>query len=169
MILFKEEHIRPILKGVKTQTRRIGNKRWNVGAIHQAKTQMLKVSYFARLRILEVKQERLGDITPEDALREGGYTVDEFIEVFDRINKKTGGWNPDLLVWVVTFELAPIDLKIGDKVKLKGCAEYELHKDEIFEIVSKPWFGSNLELIKIKSPETYYPSFMVDCLEKVKT
>lgn len=170
MILFKQEHVRPILKGEKTQTRRVGTKRWNVGSIHQAKTQMLIKSYFARLRILDVRQELLGDITPEDALKEGGYTVEEFIDVFDRINKKTGGWSPDLMVWVVTFELAPIDLKPGDKVTLSPkCVEYHYHGNEIFEIVSDPWFGYNVELIKIKSPETYYASFMVDHLEKVES
>jgi hypothetical protein len=34
MILFKKEHKDLILADIKTQTRRTGNKRWNVGAIH---------------------------------------------------------------------------------------------------------------------------------------
>ena len=42
MILFQEEHVQPILDGHKTQTRRLGKKRWNVGAVHQCKLNYLR-------------------------------------------------------------------------------------------------------------------------------
>jgi hypothetical protein len=101
MILFKPEHIPMILAGRKTQTRRIGRRRWKVGSIHQA-----RVSYyakpFANLRIMAVRQECLGDITEADAIAEGYGRVAEYQEVFRRIY---GFWEPDTPVWVIDFEV----------------------------------------------------------------
>lgn len=88
VFLFKKHHIAMILDGTKTQTRRVREK-WlgNVGAIHQVRT-----SYYGkpqcRIRILRRWEERLGDISEEDARAEGGYTRDEYIsgliEMHDR-------------------------------------------------------------------------------------
>jgi len=103
MLLFKPEHIEPILNGVKTQTRRIWkNHRVKVGSIHRAKTKMLSKDYFALLKITGLRRERLGDLTEEDARAEGGYTVQEFKEVWERIN---GNWHPYQGVWVVEFQV----------------------------------------------------------------
>ena len=104
MILFKKRFIEPILSGEKTQTRRTGKKRWNVGSVHQA-----RLSYyskpFARLRILDVRRERVGDISEADAKAEGVGSVEEFVRLWPEIN---GEWDPDLEVWVVEFELAEV-------------------------------------------------------------
>lgn len=68
MILFKQEHVGPILDKRKTQTRRTGKRRWKVGAIRQAKTGYRKDSEFAKLRILAIRQEELGMISEADAI-----------------------------------------------------------------------------------------------------
>ena len=102
MILFKPEHVAPILAGEKTQTRRLGRKRWNVGATHQAKTNVFKAP-FARLRILSVRSQRLKDMAIEDAHREGYPTLEAYQETFIRIY---GSWIDELEVWVIDFELA---------------------------------------------------------------
>lgn len=103
MILFKHTHIFPILIGLKTQTRRTWKKpRVLIGSIQQAKTEMISKYFFARLRVLAVYQERLGDMTEPDAYEEGGYSLDEYKEVFTQIN---GFWDDNLIVYVVKFEV----------------------------------------------------------------
>ncbi len=101
MILFKQEHVPPILDGRKTQTRRTGKKRWNVGSVHQAKTGFKKDDKFADLLILGVRQERLDDITEVDARAEGYGSIDEYKKAFVWIY---GRWLPDEDVWVIDFE-----------------------------------------------------------------
>ena len=103
MILFKAEHVHPILEGRKTQTRRLGKRRWNVGAVHQCRTQLFGEP-FARVEIVAVRQERLRSITLEDALAEGYTGPGVFLNAFYRINNMA--WDADPLVWVVTFALA---------------------------------------------------------------
>lgn len=112
MILFKPEHVAPILASTKTQTRRMGKKRWNVGAVHQAKTRLFGVEPFAHLRILEVRYEMLGFTSEADARAEGYATVSEFVGAFLRINGMDPAEAPlpgllkMMYVWVVRFELA---------------------------------------------------------------
>lgn len=103
MILFKQEHVAPILTGVKTQTRRGGMKRWNVGARHQCRTSMLKGdTCFAVVEILDVRREFLLDISPDDARAEGYESPDAYFAAWRRINK-TGDLHCEC--WVVTFRL----------------------------------------------------------------
>ncbi|OFW99254.1 MAG: hypothetical protein A3E78_11750 [Alphaproteobacteria bacterium RIFCSPHIGHO2_12_FULL_63_12] len=107
MILFKPQHVEKILRGEKTQTRRLGKKRWNVGAVHQAKTKLFGEP-FARLRITGVRQEPLDEISEEDARREGYANSHEYLGAFRKINLAGAAdahryWTQ--LVWVVDFEL----------------------------------------------------------------
>lgn len=101
MILFKPEHVTPILSGRKTQTRRTGRLRWKVGAIRQAKTGYSRESEFAKIRVTAIRQEPLGAISHEDAIREGYESIEKYKEVFRRIY---GYWNDELEVWVIDFE-----------------------------------------------------------------
>ena len=104
MLLFKPEHVEPILAGTKTQTRRIWKRKHaNVGAVHLAKTKMLSKEYFAKLEILAVWQEDILDITEEDARAEGYSGHDEYLAAFCRINKLGLGDLDNLMVWVVRF------------------------------------------------------------------
>lgn len=65
---------------------------------------------FAKVRILSVRQEPLGAITVNDAMREGYASVEEYLEAFFRIYKKKLigmrlvdiGMMP---VWVIDFEV----------------------------------------------------------------
>lgn len=104
MILFKPEHVDLILSGEKTQTRRLGKKRWNVGAVHQCKTGLFD-DLFARVKILDVYEERLGDMGYVDIAAEG-YAGKDYKAAWERINKKP--WDDDLVVWVVAFEVTEV-------------------------------------------------------------
>lgn len=102
MILFKPQFIQPILKGRKTQTRRVGKKRWNVGSVHMAKTGLLCEDPFARLRITGVRRSLLGWITHEEAEKEGFDCVADFNHAWRQIH---GEWSPKQEVWVIDFEV----------------------------------------------------------------
>ena len=102
MILFKPEHVEPILSGRKIDTRRMGRRRWRDGAVHQARTRMLDASStFAHLRILRVTREPLGAITEQGAWTEGYDSRTAYLDAFAQIN---GSAPLDLPVWVVRFE-----------------------------------------------------------------
>jgi len=106
-LLFKPEHVDLILSGRKTQTRRVWKKsRAKVGVVHKAKTALFSPDHFALIRITGLRRERLGDITLEDVRREGYDTLEEFKAVWVRINKT---WDPELEVYVVSFELVGFD------------------------------------------------------------
>lgn len=102
MLLFKPHHVPLILNDTKTETRRIwGRRRAVPGRVHKAKVKMLSKKVFARLLILDVFPQRLGDMTEADAQAEGGYTLARYRVEFYRIN---GVWDPDLVVSVVKFK-----------------------------------------------------------------
>ncbi|MGI0067752.1 MAG: hypothetical protein ACREB9_04960 [Thermoplasmata archaeon] len=108
-MIFRPEQIDAILRGVKTQSRR----RWptdpprpqvRVGGTYAAVTSRYtrRCDAPAIIRVTDLARERLGSITPGDAMREGGYTVVEFAGAWERIN---GAWNADETVWMVGFVL----------------------------------------------------------------
>lgn len=88
MLLFKPEHVAPILSGQKTETRRIWKSaRVTPGSIQLAKTKMLSKEFFARLRIQRVWQETLGEITDEGARAEGYPDRNAYLKKFAEINQ----------------------------------------------------------------------------------
>ena len=109
MLLFKPIHVPLILYGEKDQTRRKWKKaRARVGSIHLAKVKMLSREYFARLEILAVYEERLGDISEEDARAEGYPTQYDYLVAFQKINHISDDDFTDMLktvVWVVHFKV----------------------------------------------------------------
>lgn len=105
-MLFKPHHIEQIRAGEKTETRRDWSPNYNrpkIGSVHMAATEMFATDddCDCYIRVLDVYRERLGDLDAESAEAEGGYTVDEFRDVWTDIN---GEYDPDLEVDVVEFE-----------------------------------------------------------------
>ena len=108
-LLFRTEHIAPILEGAKTQTRRLWphGPRCKVGALHWAQTGIFGDRRFARLRILRVWQEYVEDITEDDAMAEGYPSRLHFLTAFYLINRRRvpSNVNEKMLVYCIEFEV----------------------------------------------------------------
>jgi uncharacterized protein YhfF len=108
-MLFKEYHIPMIRNGSKTITRREWADNYpgpNVGTVVAAKTDLLKPDDECDcfIRIIEKRQEPLGEITEASARREGDYAgVAEFREGYEEVYGE-GAWNPEKVVDVIRFE-----------------------------------------------------------------
>jgi hypothetical protein len=102
-MLFKPEHVEPILSGRMTQIRKFWDKPMaKVGSIHKAKTALFSKNYFASIIITGLRKEKLGAIIIEDAMREGYDDLVSYKEAWKKIN---GHWEPNSVVSVVSFEL----------------------------------------------------------------
>lgn len=110
-MLFKDYHIELIREGEKTVTRREWDANYstpNVDSVHIASTEMFESDEDADcyIRIFDVYEQPLGEMTDGDAQREGDYeTIEEFREGYERVYGD-GAWNPEKTVWVVEFEYA---------------------------------------------------------------
>jgi ParB family chromosome partitioning protein len=94
---FSKIHAEEITKGIKTQTaRKSKDPRLNVGSIVRA-----QVTHYADLEIINVSRKKLGDFTEEDAKREGGYTLDEFMKVWINLH---GTWDSNEQVYIIQFK-----------------------------------------------------------------
>lgn len=103
MLLFKPELVPLILSGRKTQTRRV----WRSppvrrGRIYLAKTELLSRDWFARLEILDLRKERLGDITPDSVHAEGYDRIEDFQAIWRSCYSR---WIPSKVVDVVEFRV----------------------------------------------------------------
>lgn len=98
-IRFKRSFIPLILSGHKTQTRRIEG-RYRPGEIYRVNSTEIWILITCRYR------QRLGDISPEEARREGFSSIEEFRRAWKKI---FGSWNPDMQVWAYEFKvISPI-------------------------------------------------------------
>ena len=96
---FSRAHAEAMEKGIKTQTsRKTKDPRLQSGMLVRA-----QVTHYADLEVTNVYRKKLGDFDEEDARREGGYTLDEFKEVWKKLH---GEWNPNESVYVIQFKLA---------------------------------------------------------------
>ncbi|MCP8311116.1 MAG: ASCH domain-containing protein [Candidatus Methylarchaceae archaeon HK01M] len=90
--------MKPIIDGVKVQTSRKGlDTKIKEGAIAHAS---VWEPHFADLLVTHIERKRLGDFTEEDAKREGGYTLEEFKDVWKELH---GEWNLNERVYVIHF------------------------------------------------------------------
>lgn len=113
-MIFQQHHREQIRTGEKTQTRRI----WESNQVTVGKTYRATLGgnveqgmFTSReecdcfIRVTDVEEEPLGEMTEADAEAEGGYTLEEYREKWEAINGE-GSWDPDQAVWVVDFEYA---------------------------------------------------------------
>ena len=98
-LLFKKQFINKIREGTKTQTRRLKQPKVKIG-----KTYKLRQDYRThlpdRIRITDIYQQYLGDMTEEDIKNEGFIKNEEFTQTWTQIY---GTYDPEEFIWVVEF------------------------------------------------------------------
>lgn len=104
-MLFKSGLAEKILAGEKTQTRRFTERKQGVRVYEVGDRTCVQVGYRPPVAYLIIKNRRMqaiGDITEEDAKKEGFSSVGEFRQFWlDRY----GNWDPAREVWVYDFVL----------------------------------------------------------------
>ena len=100
-MMFKKELLGLVVSGRKTQTRRLHKRLLKEGRVYALKRGWFE-STGDYLKITRVAHQRLGDITEEEAVKEGFSSIDEFRSAWIRIN---GSWDPEMEVIVYDFEL----------------------------------------------------------------
>lgn len=108
-MLFSDEHIQLLLDGEKTETRR----RWDESQVIEGNSYRATTDLFtprtdapAYITVESVYKEQLHEITDDDAEAEGGYTVEEFRQLWKEMH---GEWNPEETIWVVEFTASQTD------------------------------------------------------------
>lgn len=101
-MLFKEKDIELIRKGIKTEDiRRWKKPNVEVDKIYPVKSEL---NFFREpeifIKILGIKKEKLGNISSEEASKEGFYDVREFHRKWIMEHKH---WNPNEEVYIISF------------------------------------------------------------------
>lgn len=112
-LVFKEDNLKRVLEGRKTQTRRLGNNRLTVGRLYSVKCRYFEKGKDKVLITRKFKQ-RLGEISLEDVRKEGFASLEEFQAVWTRIY---GRWDPGEVVTVYEFRLVPVTTPFVIKLK----------------------------------------------------
>lgn len=102
-MIFRPELAKAILQRKKSQTRRIATAktcRYRAGKSYAVQPGRGKTAV-CRITITDVRLEALGAITLKDARKEGFVTTDEFRDYWASLY---GRFDPDLLVWVLSFQ-----------------------------------------------------------------
>jgi len=99
-LLFKKPYVEQILRGEKTATRRATRPMVKAGGVYN-----IRVNFFDylpdRIRVERLYEQRLGDMNPGDAAREGAASLEEFRREWAELY---GPWDDGRVVWVVEFE-----------------------------------------------------------------
>jgi hypothetical protein len=104
-MMFKKALLEKVLSGEKTQTRRSTQRKpgvrvYEVGEIVGIRAGYTK--YTAYIRITGKRKDKIGNITEDDARKEGFASIEDFKQTWVRI---AGKWTPGLIVWVYDFVL----------------------------------------------------------------
>ncbi len=105
MILFKEPSVQLILRGEKSQARKLwARARAKEGAEHllYRRPPMTGEKPFARILVTRVWKQRIGDMTPEEARAEGWPDKASWIEQFSA-GRKFDGPIEDVEVYALEF------------------------------------------------------------------
>jgi uncharacterized protein YhfF len=94
-----------VLAGNKTQTRRpTKDSAWTVGGVYDVVPNK-RAPPVALIKLLDLRQERVGDITDVDAQAEGVKDAATFKAEWAKFKR---GWDPEKPVWVLEFKLLQV-------------------------------------------------------------
>ena len=101
-MMFKRELLDLVIQGKKTQTRRR-----HKNLLKEKQKYVIKKNWYKNtehyIRITKVYSQKLGDVSEEEAHKEGFSSIEEFRDAWIKIN---GSWDSDIVVTVYEFELA---------------------------------------------------------------
>ena len=104
LAIFKRRHLRKVLDGTKTQTRRTHRYTLQIG-----KTYAIRDRWFSKpqghILITRKFKQRLGNISQEDLQKEGFSSLEEFKQEWINCYGH-GSWNPDTVVTAYEYKLA---------------------------------------------------------------
>ena len=103
MVLFKRTHIKMILQGRKTQTRRTHKRTWKLGKTYPVQDRWFGKA-LAYIKITRKFREKLGDISREDIVKEGYNSLEELKKVWEEEINGPGSWDPKQIVTVYEFK-----------------------------------------------------------------
>jgi len=102
MAIFRRRHLRKVLSGDKTQTRRSHKYTWTIG-----KTYCIRDRWFSKaqghITVTRKFRQRLSDVSTQDVQKEGFNSLEEFKQEWTELH---GSWNPDEIVICYEFKLA---------------------------------------------------------------
>jgi len=107
-MLFKKRHVKKILEGRKTQTRRTGSRQYKVGRRYGIRCELFQKS-ITKIIITRRFEQKLGEISLEDIKKEGCQNIWEFVEDWKE-SYGHSSWDPEKVVVVYEFKVAS---KIG--------------------------------------------------------
>jgi hypothetical protein len=101
-MMFNKDLLEMVLSGRKTQTRRRHKQ-----PLKEKQKYVVKRNWYKNteqyIQIKKVYPQKLGDVSEEEATKEGFSGLDKFRDAWIRIN---GSWDPEMEVTVYEFELA---------------------------------------------------------------
>ena len=99
-LTFRLNHIRSMIDGIKIQTSRKSlDYKIKEGAIIKAN---LWQPNYCQLRVKRIERKKLKDFDEQDARREGGYSLEEFKNVWKNLHEE---WDPEETVNIIHFEV----------------------------------------------------------------
>lgn len=100
-LVFRPEEVRLVQFGAKTiLVRPLRKTRMRAGSIYDAKLSVVAERAFARLLVTDIYRRRLGQLTEEEAIRDGAASLEDFRS---RWKATFGTWNPSELIRVIEF------------------------------------------------------------------
>jgi len=102
-LVFPPDEVRLVQYGSKViLIRPLRKTRMRAGSVYEAKLSVVSDRSFARLLITDVYRRRLGDISEEEAVRDGAASLQEFRGAWEAAHS---GWNPSEIVRVIEFQV----------------------------------------------------------------